>query len=176
MKQEKYNNRTPHPAGPAHRHAEIEALIARYFEAETTGSEERQLRHFLCSPEGQDARYDEVRAVMGFTAAGRALHRQVKPEAPRRARRRTLHRRLGAIAACLTAICLTGPAIRTYQRMAGTNGVEGACVAYIDGQRFTDEEIVLRSMHHSMSEIIETEGAPSMEQQLGLMFNASEQE
>ena len=41
-----------------------EALIDRYFEAETTEAEETELYRFLSSPESLDARYDEVRAVI----------------------------------------------------------------------------------------------------------------
>ena len=42
------------------------AMTERYFLAETTEEEEARLRKFLCSSEGQDPRFDEVRATMAY--------------------------------------------------------------------------------------------------------------
>ena len=51
----------------------LDELINRYFDAETTVEEERELQRLITGPYAADARYDEVRAVMGFTAVGRKL-------------------------------------------------------------------------------------------------------
>lgn len=48
--------------------------IARYFEGLASPEEEKELKDFLVSPEGQDPVYDEVRAVMSFFATGKALY------------------------------------------------------------------------------------------------------
>lgn len=40
-------------------------LIQRYFDAETSEQEEAALKQFIASPEGADAQFNEVRAVMG---------------------------------------------------------------------------------------------------------------
>ena len=39
-------------------------LIQRYFDAETSEQEEAALKQFIASPEGADAQFNEVRAVM----------------------------------------------------------------------------------------------------------------
>ena len=48
-----------------------EELAERYFQAETSEAEEARLRRFLCSSEGQDSRFDEVRATMSYLHACR---------------------------------------------------------------------------------------------------------
>ena len=50
--------------------AALDELVRRYWEAETTPEEERRLAFWLLEPEAADARYDEVRAVMGLLATG----------------------------------------------------------------------------------------------------------
>ena len=51
-------------------------LAARYFEAETTDAEEEALARFLVTPAAQGKEFDELRAVMGYVATGRAVHRK----------------------------------------------------------------------------------------------------
>ena len=49
-------------------------LARRYFEAETTEAEEEALARFLATPAAQGKEFDELRAVMGYAATGRALY------------------------------------------------------------------------------------------------------
>ena len=49
-------------------------LAERYFEAETTETEEEALARFLATPAAQGKEFDELRAVMGYTATGRAIY------------------------------------------------------------------------------------------------------
>ena len=58
--------------------AALDELVRRYWEAETTPEEERRLAFWLLEPEAADARYDDVRAVMGLLATGRRLPRQAE--------------------------------------------------------------------------------------------------
>ena len=51
-------------------------LAERYFEAETTPEEEKELACFLATPLSQSKDFEELRAVMGFMAVGRATHRK----------------------------------------------------------------------------------------------------
>ncbi|MBQ8061009.1 MAG: hypothetical protein IJ205_03580 [Bacteroidales bacterium] len=51
----------------------IDEMIERYFEATLSEEEETALKAFLVSPEGQAPEYDDVRAVMGYFAAGRSV-------------------------------------------------------------------------------------------------------
>ena len=75
-----------------------EEMAERYFLAETTEEEERQLRSFLCTSQARDARFDEIRATHSFLNIKKAQH---APSAshPLRAL---------AIAACLCAVAFLG--------------------------------------------------------------------
>lgn len=57
-------------------------LTERYFDAETTPEEERELCRFLASPEGQQPQFDDVRHVMGYLITGRR-HTSRPPRQPR---------------------------------------------------------------------------------------------
>lgn len=84
--------------------AALDELVRRYWEAETTPEEERRLAFWLLEPEAADARYDEVRAVMGLLATGRRLHRAK--------RKRTTWQRTGrkwAVAAVVGGERITDP-------------------------------------------------------------------
>lgn len=75
-----------------------EEMAERYFLAETTEEEERQLRSFLCTSQARDARFDEIRATLSFLNVSKAQH------APS-----TMHPlRALAIAACLCAVAFLG--------------------------------------------------------------------
>lgn len=134
-------------------------LVERYFEALTTETEERRLRRFLCSPEGADPRYDDVRAVMGFLAVGRQTLRR-----PARVRpaRRVLH---WAAAAALLLLAAGG---------AGwwiTDRQRNVCVAYVDGHRVTDTETVMCQAAEALDAVDRQLGDPTVEQQLNDMFH-----
>lgn len=75
----------------------------RYFLAETSEKEEALLRKFLCSDEGQDPRFDEVRATMSY------LHvcHQASP-VRHSALTRVERIRIAAVAACLFLAAFLG--------------------------------------------------------------------
>ena len=75
-----------------------EELAERYFLAETSEEEELMLRRFLCSSEGQEPRFDEVRATLAFLHVCRT-QRTVRVTHPLRAL---------AIAACFCAAAFLG--------------------------------------------------------------------
>lgn len=139
-------------------------LAARYFEAQTTPEEERMLRRFLASPAGADARFDALRAVMGYVAVGRSLSR------PKRAARRRLPdaRLWRAVAAvCIVAGIGAAVGVGHYRR-------ENICVAYVAGHKETSPEAVMQYMETAFSQTVGDETAPTMEEQLGRMFNVLE--
>ena len=51
----------------------VNELIEGYFEGYLSQDEETALKVFLASEEGQGPEYDEIRAVMGYFAAGRSV-------------------------------------------------------------------------------------------------------
>ena len=92
-------------------------LARRYFEAETTEAEEEALARFLATPAAQVKEFDELRAVMGYAATGRALY----------GRRRTRGMRLRYYAAAAVAGLIV---LTTAWQLTKSADV---CVAYING-------------------------------------------
>ena len=176
MKKEEYSNHVTGQTTPVDRYAEIEALVARYFEAETTDGEESRLRRLLCSPEGQDPRFDEVRAVLGFLAVGRQIHRQQPSPTKQPARRRPLLRRPLAAAAAIVTICLAGTAVWIAQRTVDADRNAEVYIAYIGNRKITDKDIVMREMHKSLAAVTAAESVPTVEEQLEDMFDMLNQE
>jgi len=141
-------------------------LAERFFEAATTEEEERALRRFLLSPEGQDARFDELRAYMAFAASGRAAAIP-RPTAP--AKRSGIRPAVKWAAAAVLVAGMVLPA--TFRLMRSADEV---CVAYIGGKRVTEREAVLSHIHGVMEDVVAPDGDFSMEQQLGDMFETLE--
>ena len=152
---------------------EWERLVERYFDAATTDEEERALRRFLASPAGADARFDEVRAVMGFLATGRSLHRaagetpsSAAPPAGIRLSRMVVKSPLRlAAAAAVVAICLSAALSVWHWK------TENVCVAYAGGRKITDRELVEGRAQASLRAVNRPTDVPEMEKQLGDMFN-----
>jgi len=144
----------------------IERLISRYFEALTSEAEERELRRFLAGEAGADARYDEVRAVMGYLSTGRRLHAVAAPPTAGRPTMR-LRKKVLRYAAVLAAGLLLGGGGLYVSRQAAEDEV---CVAYVQGRRVTETEAVLAQMRMSVKNVTDASDELSVETQLGDMF------
>ena len=115
---------------------ELDRLIARYFDGETSLAEERRLRLMLARPEATGDAADEARAVMGVFAAQRA---SMRPQ--RRAHRSAPWQAAAAIAliaAVAVALLLPRPDAGSY-------------TAYCDGTEITDRDNVLAFMQADLS-------------------------
>lgn len=133
-------------------------LAERYFEAETTSEEEKELACFLASPLAQSKEFEEIRAVMGFVATGRATYR-----------RRHLHPFRYAAAAAVAGLLLT----TAVWQLAGTKDV---CVAYVNGERITDTETVLSEAMKSVEKVRhDPEETINLEKQLTDIFQTLEE-
>lgn len=130
-------------------------LAERYFEAQTTDVEEEALARFLATPASQGKEFDELRAVMGFVATGRAIHN--------RQRTRDVRFRYYAAAAAITGVlALTA----VWQMAARTN----VCVAYINGERYTDKEIVFSEAMKSIDKVRHDLPQETVQEQLSDIF------
>lgn len=126
------------------------ALAERFFEADTSEEEERELRRFIASGLA-GSEFNDVRAVMGLAAVGaRRYHRR---------RRRTVFLSAAAavVAVVMTAVSLTA------------DGGD-SCVAYINGTKHTDEAIVMAQMHSTMDEMAQQAQELSVERQMDNFF------
>lgn len=130
-------------------------LAERYFEAQTTDVEEEALARFLATPASQGKEFDELRAVMGFVATGRAIHN--------RQRTRRVRLRYYAAAAAITGVLALTAVWQVAQR---TN----VCVAYINGERYTDKEIVFSEAMKSINKVRHDLPQETVQEQLSNIF------
>lgn len=135
-------------------------LAARYFEAETTDAEEEALVRFLATPAAQGKEFDELRAVMGYVATGRAVHRKQ--------RTRSMRLRYYAAAAAVAAILVMVTAWQWTERA-------NVCVAYINGERCTDKEIVLAEALKSVQKVRHDSPEETLQGQLSDIFQTLEE-
>lgn len=130
-------------------------LAERYFEAQTTDVEEEALARFLATPASQWKEFDELRAVMGFIATGRAIHN--------RQRTRRVRLRYYAAAAAITGVL----ALTAVWQVAERTNV---CVAYINGERYTDKEIVFSEAMKSIDKVRHDLPQETVQEQLSDIF------
>lgn len=154
---------------PARSQEDWEKLIERYFEAETSSEEELQLRAFLVTQEADKPAFDEVKAVMGFLCTGKRLHLKQQEQAMHKHRLTLIHRRLSIAA---VAICLLGSALW----FLNARQDEDVCVAYINGVKCTDVEVVMSQMHQSIERVHSTEEDVTMKDQLHDMMQTLNKE
>lgn len=147
--------------------ADWDALVERYFEAETTEAEEAALRRFLCTPQGSARRYDEVRAVMGFLAVGRS---QQAPVVLQKKGRSIRLQTLGRIAAAV--IVAVGVGLAAWHMQSQPTEV---CIAYVDGREITDREAVIALMTGTMQEVLAEDPTAEMEAQMSEMFSVMDE-
>lgn len=124
------------------------ALAERFFEADTSEEEERELRRFIASGLA-GSEFNDVRAVMGLAAVGARRYN--------RRRRRTVFLSAAVVAVVMTAVSL-----------AADGG--DSCVAYINGTKHTDEAIVMAQMHSTMDEMAQQAQELSVERQMDNFF------
>lgn len=130
-------------------------LAERYFEAQTTDVEEEALARFLATPASQGKEFDELRAVMGFVATGRAIHKKQ--------RTRRVRLRYYAAAAAITGVL----ALTAVWQVAERSNV---CVAYINGERYTDKEIVFSEAMKSIDKVRHDLPQETVQEQLSDIF------
>ena len=147
----------------------IDEMIERYFEATLSEDEETALKAFLASPEGQAPEYDEIRAVMGYFAAGRrfgSAHRPFRSLSLSKGRwfgsfgkLRNRTRRLIAVAASLAILVTLG--VNLYNK-------SNICVSIVDGKKITDKEVVMNDVDNILADLLSDR--TGMEEQLSDIF------
>jgi ferric-dicitrate binding protein FerR (iron transport regulator) len=130
-------------------------LSERWFDALLTEDEERALKAFLASTDDPD--FDEIKAVAGFFATGKAVYgAQEENHRPAR-QRRTTHQLAWAAIAVAASLALVA-AIGLY------NQRQNQCYILAYGEKSTDKELALESMEATLSSLFGT--APDIEKEL----------
>ena len=115
----------------------LDSLIERYFEGETSLEEEKLLKAMVARSD--ESRYDAVRAVLGYGVATR------KRTALRR-------RRLGMVsAAAVASIAVVSIARLNLSKKNGTGNSE--CYAVVEGRYTSDQSEVLSIMQSDIGDI-----------------------
>ncbi len=135
----------------------IDELVDGYFEGTLSEDEETALKIFLASEEGQGPEYDEVRAVMGYFAAGRSV--EILRSRPLPQNDRKVWRRILAIAASMAIIITLG--VSLYNR-------NNVCVSFVSGQKITDKEVVMNDVDNILADLLSDR--VDMEEQLESIF------
>ena len=135
----------------------IDELIEGYFEGTLSQNEETALKVFLASEEGQGPEYDEVRAVMGYFAAGRSV--EILRSRPLPQNDRKMWRRILAIAASLAIVITLG--INIFNQ-------NNVCVSFVGGKKITDREVVMNDVDNILADLLSDR--VDMEEQLESIF------
>lgn len=140
--------------------AELEALIERYFEGETSVQEEQALRAVLADCPWTSEMIDEARVVMGYFAAHSSQQRHITTKSSRR--------RIIGIAATI-ALVLTVGGYALWHQLSLTNNV---CIAYVNGEVVQNDDKVMAMIASDMSMI--DNAADAMSEQLSSLGEALE--
>lgn len=145
-------------------------LSERYFEAETTEEEERELRRFAAQTSDPDFR--ELQAVLGFTAIARSSKgskgskglkvQQQAPLKPLKPLKLNSHY-MGLAASVIVVLGLS-----LFFSLSNRQQDTG-CVAWVNGEKITDPTEVMALMQNTMLEM-NIEGSDPVEDQLRDMF------
>lgn len=117
-------------------------LIDKYFEAETSEEEELALKLFLASPQSSDKCFNEIKAVMGFISVGKELRKKQK------SRKIYLHPATYKIAAAIILCCIISISL-----LISNYREKNECLVYINGEIYTDSEMVFSEMLNSIERI-----------------------
>lgn len=139
--------------------AELEQLIDRYFDGETSIQEEQMLREALADCPWSSEAIDEARFTMGYFVA----HRQ---EA-QRASKRNYRRQLIGIAASIAIILAVGGYALWHQQQPSD-----VCIAYVNGNVVEDNNKVMALIANDMSKM--DNAANAMTNQLSSLGEALE--
>lgn len=140
--------------------AELEQLIERYFDGETSVQEEQMLREILADCPWSSEAIDEARFTMGYFAA----HRQ---ETERTARK-THRRQVIGIAASIAIILAIGIPAMYHSWFAPHN----ECIAYVDGKIIDNDDVVMALIENDLSKM--EDASNSMAAQLQSLGEALE--
>ena len=140
--------------------AELEQLIERYFDGETSVQEEQMLREILADCPWSSEAIDEARFTMGYFAA----HSQEKE----RIARKTHRRQLIGIAASIAIILAIGIPAMYHSWFAPHN----ECIAYVDGKIIDNDDVVMALIESDLSKM--EDASNSMAAQLQSLGEALE--
>lgn len=140
--------------------SELERLIDRYFDGETSLQEEHQLRQAITACPWHSEKIEEARVVMGYFAAHRQHQRQLITKGTRQ--------RFIGIAATIALVLSVGGYV-LWHRADATNNV---CIAYVNGEVVHNDDKVMTMIANDINLI--DKAADGMAEQLSSLGEALE--
>ena len=140
--------------------AELEQLIDRYFEGETSLQEEQTLRQLLADCPWSSEKIDEALVVMGYFMAHRKQRRTVTAASTRQF--------ITGIAASIALVLAVGGYALWHQH--GTTS--DMCIAYVNGEVIQNDDKVMEMIANDMS--VMDNAADGMADQLSSLGEALE--
>lgn len=130
---------------------DIHKIIEAYFDCTLSEQEEQQLKQMLATTEEDTADVREAKAVLGVFAMERKLSQDAQPITNNEFRITHSKRnfvRYAAAAVAVFAIVFGGMKYVEYQE-------DNACVMYVNGEKISNENVVLAQMMGQMDDISE---------------------
>lgn len=121
---------------------ELERLIERYFEGETSNEEELRLREELCNSNYRSGLIDECLVAMGYFSIGKSVEREKNVRGSV-----VMLRRVASVAAMIAIILVLGLTMLKPNDFFN----EGDCVAYINGEKISDKDVVITLIANDLS-------------------------
>lgn len=119
----------------------ISDLIERYFNAETTPEEERELKRAVAT--NSNPRYDEIRAVLGFVAMKKSHNGNV----------RRVHWNYRTISVAAMLAVVVAIAFGVIKSSNSADESENVCYAYIDGKKIDNYPNVMSIVDGNLSDV-----------------------
>lgn len=139
-------------------------IAEKYFDATATAEEEKALAAFLAYEESDIPDFNEIKAVMGYLATARSVEK--KHTKGRKQASGSFAARWSAAAAAIAITAYIG-----FQFNKVETADKDVYIVNINGEIYTDKEMVLTYMHQTMAVIGSTTKKNSVEEQLGAMFS-----
>ena len=139
--------------------ADLEQLIDRYFDGETTVQEEQALREALADCPWSSETIDEARFTMGYFAA----HKQQR----RRVATFTNRFRITAIAASIALLLTVGLTTLWHHQQT-----DDMCIAYVNGKAISNDDAVMALIANDLNSM--EDASQSMAAQLSSIGEALE--
>lgn len=126
---------------------ELELLIERYFEGETSEEEELRLREVLGNSTYNSRLIDECLVTMGYFSMGKRVEREKKTRG-----RVVVLRRVVSVAAMIAIILMLGLTLLKPKNVFN----EGDCIAYVNGVKISDKDKVISLIEQDLACMGET--------------------
>lgn len=149
---------------------QLEELISKYFDGQTSVADEQTLRQSLAHCRWHGGVIDEARFTMGMLSVGADRHRRAK-----RTTKTAPVWRIAAVAASATVVIAVAVAVLVGGGQKVMTG-QGECIAYVNGKKVSGDAAVMQLVNSDLKSLDDASDAVggNLEQQLSSLGAAIE--